>query len=85
MVRAMAERAADDRNNNGRREVSLKVDAAEGDLVSKLAALRRVSIARLFKERDVNDFLTHLLLEEMRKETERLKGTSPPPPPKPKK
>lgn len=53
---------------------TLKVDRPEQEMISKIAAHRRLSIEGLFKEKDVKDFFTHLLLEEMRKETEHLKG-----------
>jgi hypothetical protein len=56
------------------REVSLKVDTDSGDLVAKVASMRRLSIKRLFQDKDVKEFFTHLLLEEMRKETARLQG-----------
>ncbi len=47
----------------------LKDDQA---LVAKVARMRDMSIEKLFTEQDVRDFFTHLLLAEMKKETERL-------------
>ena len=54
------------------KEMSLKVDHDEGSLVGLVASHRGVSVKKLFKMKDVNDFFAHLLLEEMRLKTERL-------------
>jgi hypothetical protein len=54
-------------------QTTLKVGVSDAELVGKIAAHRGKSVAKLFKDEDVQDFLTHLLLEEMRKEAERLK------------
>lgn len=52
---------------------SLKVDSPEHRMISKIAAHRGLSVEKLFKDKDVADFFRHLLIEEMRKEGERLK------------
>jgi hypothetical protein len=57
-----------------RKQTSLKVDPEEGQLVGKVAKLRGLSVEDLFQCKDVKEFFTHLLLEEMRKETARLQG-----------
>lgn|GEM_PF-4569429 len=55
-------------------QTTLKVAVSDAELVGKIAAHRGKSVAKLFKDRDIQDFFTHLLLEEMRKESERLKN-----------
>lgn len=52
---------------------TLKVAQEDAQLVGKIAAHRKKSVKELFKMDDIREFFTHLLLEEMRKETERLK------------
>lgn len=59
------------------KESTLKVTQEDASLVGKIAAHRKKSVKELFKMRDVRDFFTHLLLEEMRQETERLKKRKP--------
>lgn len=53
---------------------TLKVTQATQRVVAKIAAHRNISVEELFEQKDVSAFFTHLLLEEMRKEEERLKG-----------
>lgn len=55
-------------------QTTLKVAVSDAELVGKIAAHRGKSVAKLFKDNDVQEFFTHLLLEEMRKEAERLKS-----------
>ncbi len=55
------------------RESSLKVGITAYELISKVARLRNKSIANLFREQDVEDFFTHLYVEELRRESERMK------------
>jgi hypothetical protein len=55
------------------RESSLKVGITAYDLISKVARLRNKSIANLFREQDVETFWTLLYVEELRKESERMK------------
>lgn len=55
------------------KESTLKVAQEDAQLVGKIAAHRKRSVRDLFKMKDVQDFFSHLLLEEMRLETERLK------------
>lgn len=73
MVAPMA-KAEDSKKKDSEKkdEASLKVSIASSQLVSKLAHHRGLSIKELFLEKDVEDFLSHLLLEEMRKEAERI-------------
>jgi len=59
------------------KESTLKVSQEDAQLVGKIAAHRKRSVKELFKMQDVRDFFTHLLLEEMRLETERLKKRKP--------
>jgi hypothetical protein len=64
---------AEDADKSSGKQTSLKVAQEDGQLVGKVARMRNISVEDLFRSRDVNDFFTHLLLEEMRLETERLK------------
>lgn len=57
---------------------SLKVRHSVRDKVNKIAAHRGVSVADFFEQPDVQTFFTHLLIEEMRKETLRLEGEGKP-------
>lgn len=57
----------------GKGETSLKVDVEDGQLVGKIASHRGVSVKKLFRMQDVQDFFTHLLLKEMELEAERLR------------
>jgi hypothetical protein len=68
------EPSEEDGGEAGKKRTSLKVSIETGQLIGKLAAMRGVSVERLFKMQDVENFLTHFLLEEMRLEAERLKG-----------
>ncbi len=45
--------------------------------MGKIAAHRSMSVKNLFRERDLEDYLMHMLIEEMRKESERLKAQHP--------
>lgn len=54
-------------------ESTLKVGAAAYELISKLAKLRDLSIANLFREQDVEDFFSHLYMEELKRESDRMK------------
>jgi len=56
------------------KKISLKVSERSGQTVHKIAAHCGVSVESLFEQRDFEDFLIHALIEEMRKEGERLKG-----------
>lgn len=51
---------------------ALKVDQAEHELVTQLAAMRRLSVWELFKEPDVREFFSHLLIAEMAARTKAL-------------
>jgi hypothetical protein len=53
---------------------SLKVSVEEGRLIVRLATMRGMSIANLFREPDVQEFFSHLLIVEMARETERLEA-----------
>jgi hypothetical protein len=55
---------------------SLKVNANTLSLVQRVAAMRGLTVAQLFDSRDVEDFFTHLLLEELRLATAQLEGRS---------
>jgi Rod binding domain-containing protein len=55
---------------------TLKVNAATVSLILRLAAMRGLTVAQLFVARDVEDFFTHLLLEEMRQASEQLRDRS---------
>lgn len=68
----MPARAEQDEPREG--QTTLKVGVSDAELVGKIAAHRGKSVAKLFKDKDVQDFFTHLLLEEMRQEAERLKS-----------
>jgi hypothetical protein len=70
---AASESNADSESKEKSPETTVKVLRADASLIVKIAKHREVTVAELFQMRDVNDFLTHLLLEEMRLETERLK------------
>jgi hypothetical protein len=59
----------------GKKQATLKVDPPDADVVNKIATMRGVSVKKLFKMQDVADFFTHLYLNELRKETERLEGS----------
>lgn len=61
-------------DETGKEKSTLKVDPEDARLVGKIAAHRGKSVAKLFKDKDVQDFFNHLLLEEMRKESERIQG-----------
>lgn len=52
---------------------TLNVSLEDGERIAKVAALRNKTIEDLFRERDVQDFFRHLLVEEARKEAERQK------------
>lgn len=53
---------------------SLNVSPHTHQLVGKIAAHRELTVEELFEEQDMQEFLTHLLVEEMRKTEQRLKG-----------
>lgn len=52
----------------------LNVSPEAHRIVTKVATHRGLKIEEFFDEKDVREFFTHLLLEEMRKEELRLKG-----------
>lgn len=52
---------------------NLNVSLEDGERIAKVAAIRNKTIEDLFRDRDVQDFFRHLLVEEMRKEAERQK------------
>lgn len=76
-VVATMSKARDEDVSDDEKGSTLKVSQAVAQLVGKIAAHRRKSVAKLFKDKDVEDFFSHLLLEEMRLETERLKKRKP--------
>jgi hypothetical protein len=53
---------------------SLNVGIEDGERIAKVAAHRGLTIEELFAAKDVREFFIHLLVEEMRQESERLKG-----------
>jgi hypothetical protein len=75
MPKPKADEPAPDPEPGGEKEKesTLKVTEEDASLVGKIAAHRKKSVKELFKMPDVREFFTHLLLEEMRQETERLK------------
>ena len=82
MVATMAKAKGDQDDPNKaedakEKESSLKVTWDDAALVGKVATMRSVSVKKLFRMKDVQDFFTHLLLEEMRQEAERLKKRKP--------
>jgi hypothetical protein len=58
-------------------ETTLKVYVSTQQLVSKCATLCGVKIARLFKVKEVEDFLLHFYLEQLRREAETAKKGRP--------
>jgi hypothetical protein len=52
---------------------TLNVSRETAQLVGKIAAHRGKSIGEFFLDPDISNFLTHLLIEEMRQEETRLK------------
>lgn len=63
---------AESKNSSGKKS-TLKVSQDAQRLVAKIAAHRNKSVEELFEMKDVREFFTHLLIEEMRKEELRLK------------
>jgi hypothetical protein len=60
--------------SGAKKETSLKVSVEDGRLIVRLATMRGMSIANLFREPDVQEFFSHLLIVEMARETERLEA-----------
>jgi hypothetical protein len=58
-------------------ETTLKVYASTQQLVSKTASLCGVKIAKLFKVKEVEDFLVHFYLDQLRREQEAAKRGRP--------
>lgn len=56
---------------------TLKVNGSTHQLLHKIAAHRGLTVAELFVEPDLENYLMHMLIEEMRKESERLKAQPP--------
>lgn len=79
MVATMAKSEKPGPESGGRSDPksTLNVLPATRLMVSKIAAHRGKAIHEFFEERDVQEFLKHLLLAEMAKEGQRLKGKSP--------
>jgi|GEM_PF-4977498 len=76
LVKRMAsEKKSDDGLSEAdRKRTTVAVRGHVQRLLAKVAGHRNISIEALFEQPDVQTFFTHLLLEEMRKETERLQG-----------
>jgi hypothetical protein len=52
----------------------LNTSEAAGDLVMQVAAMRKLTVEELFDQRDVQEFFRHLLLAELRKVEQHLRG-----------
>jgi hypothetical protein len=73
MAKLKSDQTPEAESGSKEEETTLKVAKPDAELVGLVASHRKVSVKNLFKMQDVNDFFTHLLLEEMRREAERLK------------
>lgn len=72
---AMAKPSVDVKaDEGGEPESTLKCDRSDARLVSKIAAMREKTVKELFREKDVREFWHHLLLAEMDKEAQRIRG-----------
>lgn len=69
-----SEEIVPDESQAQKKKSTLKVDTNDSELVGKVAAMRGLSVEKLFKESDVQEFFTHLLLAEMEKEAIRLRA-----------
>ena len=69
-----ADREAEERDRLQPDSATVRLKRKGYDLVTRLASARKVTPAALFEHQDVEDFFTHLLLEELQKEVEQLKG-----------
>jgi hypothetical protein len=56
------------------KKTTLKVAQADGEIIAKLAAHRRLSVEALFQEKEVRELFKSLLQEEMERELQRMKG-----------
>jgi hypothetical protein len=54
---------------NPEKKAALKVDPPDAQTVNLIARYRGLSVERLFKEKDVQDFWNNLLVIEQRKKT----------------
>jgi hypothetical protein len=72
--RPAAEKSSDGGGQKPEKKAGLKVAPEDAQLVNLIATHRAVSVEKLFKMKDVQDFFKHLLKVEMQKKTADLEG-----------